>query len=735
MPPILVFPSALYVALAASVPCGLPETPPSETDSPANASPWAPSDWTERAVGLIRLSEYEFAPREAELSTAPNRANGFLSSVTPDGLSLSSLKPSDPPIHLSLRLVGVGRGAVDDRSVERGRLEIRENRAVILRDGLVEWYQNDERGIEQGFEIAEPGAKGGDRPLVLRLGIGGSLAPALLADDGGGGGGSVIFSAADGSARLRYDRLAVFDADGRSVPASLSLSDGGLSIRIRDAGFRYPILVDPIISAPNWSVVGANAEDELGYSLGAAGDVNGDGLADIVIGVDNFYNTAPGQGRVNVYHGRQGSTPASTPDWTAANYSVNQALAFFGFATGSAGDVDFDGYGDLFVSAVHYHLNPQNPTPDGAVLIYRGSANGLLPVTGGTMTNAHWTARSDVTGAKFGYSVTSGNFNADLYSDVVIGAPIYNVGGAAFAFYGPLPATGSNPATPPGDWRAISGQAVNTNFGFSVANAGDLNNDTTDDLIVGSPTYPNASGQYVGRAFVWLGGAVEGGTYRIGNPCNFAMPDSPSTACWYGEGSMSTTGIPSYFGFSVSSTGDINNDGFDDIIVGAPQYSFGQNYEGRIYVWYGRPIDLTLCWSSPLGPPGYPADWGWEPNQAGAFLGFSVSKGGRIDSNDVIEDVIAAAHKYDATIGTQFLTDVGCVFFFKGREGQNPLPPFTTACGTQAGEEFGYALAGVGDVNGDGLADVLVGSPEFDLVTPGQPTVEGVGKASLFLGR
>ena len=90
----------------------------------------------------------------------------------------------------------------------------------------------------------------------------------------------------------------------------------------------HPLLIDPIL-APNWTYYGTNPDDEIGYTVAAAADVNNDGLADIIMTVDAYNNTAPGQGRVYVFYGHLNGVPSSTPDWMAANYAKCQENAFF----------------------------------------------------------------------------------------------------------------------------------------------------------------------------------------------------------------------------------------------------------------------------------------------------------------------------------------------------------------------------------------------------------------------
>jgi hypothetical protein len=155
--------------------------------------------------------------------------------------------------------------------------------------------------------------------------------------------------------------------------------------------------------------------------------VNGDGYADVIVGAPNYDNGQADGGRVSVYHGSAGGL-STTPVWTAES---DQASAYFGNSVATAGDVNGDGYADVIVGAPNYD---NGQTDEGRAFVYHGSAGGLS-------ATPNWTAESNQADAYFGSSVgTAGDVNGDGYADVIVGAPNYDNGqadeGRAFVYYG-----------------------------------------------------------------------------------------------------------------------------------------------------------------------------------------------------------------------------------------------------------------------------------------------------------
>jgi trimeric autotransporter adhesin len=166
---------------------------------------------------------------------------------------------------LALRLAAVGFG---DRLHSLGDVTPRSrgNRVSYGRAGVDEWYANGPLGLEQGFTLRGPVA-GGSGLLTLSLELGGDLRPVL--DPGGR---SLTFDGADGRPVLSYVGLLATDARGRRLPASLSLRDDRLQIRIGAVGAAFPLRVDPFIQPAELAASDGATDDRLGYSVAVSGD-------------------------------------------------------------------------------------------------------------------------------------------------------------------------------------------------------------------------------------------------------------------------------------------------------------------------------------------------------------------------------------------------------------------------------------------------------------------------------
>jgi hypothetical protein len=293
-----------------------------------------------------------------------------------------------------------------------------------------------------------------------------------------------------------------------------------------------------------------------------------------------------------------------------------------------AGDINDDGYADVIVGAPIYDvsLNPGNTKQAGAAFIFLGSATGISngsPATADTRLEAP----PDETGGFFGKSVAgAGDVNDDGYADVIVGAPFYNLGewneGAVFVFLGST--AGIADGGPSTAATQLESNQKDAGLGWSVAGAGDVNGDGYADVIVGAVLY-DAGETDEGAAFVFHGSAA-----GIAN-------GDPSTAA----SRLVSNQDSAKMGQSVAGTGDINSDGYGDVIVGAYRYDAGETHEGAAFVFLGSASGLVAN-GSPAN-----ADVQLESNQAWAWLGYSVAGAGDVN-DDGVPDTIVGAPTYNA---------------------------------------------------------------------------------------
>ena len=711
--------------------------------------------WLEGAYQSIAQQEYWATSVRQEGSLvlqAPNRAQGFRTRFEDGGVRVVPRTSNEAGWSFSLGLVGVGRGDVQ-APVAPAEVSASENRVLYDRPVIDEWYVNDPAGLEQGFTIGRRILSEEEESLALVLSLGGSLRMVLSSD------GQAVDLLDDRSPLpiLRYAKLVVTDAAGTRLASHLepwSGPDGrGLRIVVDDRSAAYPITVDPLISASGWTLDSDQSGASLGTSVATAGDVNGDGYSDLAIGAPNYDAGSTDEGRVFVFMGSP-SGPAATADWVA---ECNQPWCRMGSAVAPAGDVDGDGYGDLLVGCPDYDNGSTN---EGIALLYRGSPSGLDLLgtrTSGTPSNADWGYDPDQSYAYLGRSLASaGDVNNDGYADVVVGAYSYSNGesdeGGVFVFHGSASGLSATP-----NFVAESDDP-NAWFGDAVASAGDIDGDGYSDLVVGCPRC-DGSGYQKGVVFVYRGsfggltspavrtyeGAKDSGDYGksvatagdvngdgyadllVGAPrADAPLVESGLMHVFYGSASgLSAT--PDWIvqgdqadgglGRSVSTAGDVTGDGYADVIVGAYLQDEGQSDEGAVFLYMGSPSGLDAEGTRPTGAPAN-ADWSAEGDQIDAWFGKSVAIAGDVNG-DGYSDVVVGADGYDL-VGT----GGGRAVLYLGTQGGVLTASTWSRASAQAGSEMGATVSGAGDVNADGYADVMVGSPGYDGGLSGQGRVD-----------
>ncbi|MCH9030637.1 MAG: FG-GAP repeat protein [candidate division Zixibacteria bacterium] len=284
---------------------------------------------------------------------------------------------------------------------------------------------------------------------------------------------------------------------------------------------------------------GEALSDEFGFSVSFAGDVDGDGLADIIIGAPLNDESGVDAGKAYVFSAVNGDTIYT---FTGANASDK-----FGFAVSSAGDINNDGFMDIMISAP---LNDDGGENTGKVYVFSGKTGDTLFV---------FTGESSFD--DFGFSLANvGFFNNDGFTDIMISAPLNDDGGEnsgkVYVFSG---SSGEILHT-------FNGEAPHDQFGHSISSAGDVNNDGFADVIIGAHHFDNG-GEGVGRVYVFSG--LTGDTLNV----------FTGSQAW------------DFLGISVANAGDVNNDGYDDIVMGAIVDPPIEILPGKAYVISGRTWD------------------------------------------------------------------------------------------------------------------------------------------------
>ncbi len=419
-----------------------------------------------------------------------------------------------------------------------------------------------------------------------------------------------------------------------------------------------------LATAPAATVVGSEANSRFGLAVSTAGDVNGDGYADVVVGALGHSNGQTEEGAAYVYTGSAGWITASP--WIIIE--SNNTYGWLGRSVGTGGDVDGDGFGDILVGLPGFHGSEDEGEHFGGAAIYRGSA-------GPPATVCEWSSVGEGVDAYRGRSIASaGDVNGDGYDDFIVGEEAYTNGqtdeGRALLFMGSSSGLAAEPT-----WQA-EGNATEARYGYSVASAGDVNGDGYSDVIIGAYRYPAGGLSQSGKAYVYLGGS--GG-----------LGSTP----WTAQGDM----IDAYFGYSVAGAGDLNGDGFGDVVIGAAAYTNPQVNEGRVYIYLGSTQGLGANPSLTI-----------EMNHSEGRFGSCVAGAGDVNG-DGYSDVIAGTWYWS---GDGSLTEEGRVDVFLGMAGSVGLheTPTFTRYGESAHAFLGRSVAGAGDVDGDGFGDVIVGA-------------------------
>ena len=519
-------------------------------------------------------------------------------------------------------------------------------RRELHRDGLVEWYAAVPGAVEQGFDVLRPRGEG---PLELTVSVPGHIARRE--------GAALLLHGPDGA--IRVDRLAVWDADGRSLPAELLPRPAGYAITVQTDGARYPITVDPYLApSPGWATLSGQEAGTLGLVI-SVGDVDADGNPDLALGMPGFEDGMPGEGTAQVYFG-DGSAFAAEPGFGTEG---EQAFAFLGQAV-ELFDANGDGFDDLAVSAWQSDGDEFN---EGVVRLHLGSAAGLDPVPALEIVGGE-------EGGGLGWALSSGDVDGDTFEDLLITSLDMDTavpdGGAVFVHRG-----GAAGLEPTPSWT-LAGMESASAFGWSL-DVFDANGDGFDDVLVGAPEASDGEDQE-GMAMLYLGGSL--------GPA--ALPD------W----TVQSDQIGARLGYAVSGLGDLDDDGDVELGIGVPLW----DDVALMIVDMGR---VMIFWGTEDGPAEVP-DFELLGGGPSRWFGAAFAEGpGDLDGDGVDDLVVGAPHH------SGDFPDEGAFQLHPGEADNGPLAfPVRTVIGGAPQAQFGSALAFAADPNDDGREDLLVGA-------------------------
>jgi len=411
---------------------------------------------------------------------------------------------------------------------------------------------------------------------------------------------------------------------------------------------------------------------DFSFAISGADDINGDGFADVVVGALGE-DTAANEdaGRAYIFNGQDGSLLFAL---TSPN---EQALGYFGWSVSGTGDVNGDEVADVIVGAM-FEDSDAGLIDVGRAYIFSGQNGSLL---------FELISPNEEADAGFGNSVSgAGDVNDDGFADVIVGSAYEDPGtspldaGRAYIFSGEDGSLLFELISPNEETSGL--------FGWSVSSIDDVNVDGFADVIVGAMEDPGNSPLDAGRVYIFSG---QDGSLL------FELMSSHEES-----GGL--------FGYSVSSAGDVNDDGFADVIVGAQHEDrSGSQDAGRAYVFSGQDGSLIFEPKSP------------NKEYLGSF-GVSVSGAGDVD-RDGFADVIVGANNEDPGNSP---SGAGRAYIFSGQN--HSLLFELMSPNEESGGFFGNAVSDIGDANGDGFADVIVGAYLED-----GSAINNAGRAYIFV--
>ncbi len=374
--------------------------------------------------------------------------------------------------------------------------------------------------------------------------------------------------------------------------------------------YKYQNAMQTSLTLATARFTGEKRNEALGYGVANNGDINGDGLADMLIGAPAGNTLSPSPGRVYIIFGRKEADWGyhAIPAFTANSCLVGEVKEDrLGVSVAFVGDINGDGFDDFICGAPD---NDGGAAGAGKVYFFLGKASGWN-INQVALAEARATFITGNKYASLGFAVAGvGDVNQDGTPDFLMGAP---KGGVAYLIYGRQQTNWGK------DFKVENSADViftmegysSSSCGYSVASAGDVNGDKIPDMLISAPeARPN--GAYSGKTYLILGRANGWGTQKV----SLGNVD----ASFIGENSFDRSG------WCVSSAGDYNGDGFSEMLIGMFNEENKKTIAGKVYFIEGK-------------------NNGWEPNQSlkqSTFLqapsvynlyGFCVSSAGDLNGD------------------------------------------------------------------------------------------------------